>query len=59
VGVTTIRIKRLQNSYTAASVVALVHLKCNIVKKTNAGLVKPEEVKAIELGYRSLSTNIY
>ena len=29
-----------------------------MLKKTNVGLVKPEEVKAFELGYRSQINNI-
>jgi outer membrane receptor protein involved in Fe transport len=39
------------NSYTATSVAASGNPA--LWKKTNVGLVKPEEVKAIELGYRS------
>ncbi len=43
-----------ENSYTASSVQASVASgNTALLKKTNAGLVKPEEVKAIELGYRS------
>jgi outer membrane receptor for ferrienterochelin and colicin len=40
------------NSYTAASVSASGGNPA-LWKKTNVGLVKPEEVKAFELGYRS------
>lgn len=47
------------NSYTAASVQAFAALAGSnpvaaaaLLKKSNAGLVKPETVKAIELGYR-------
>jgi hypothetical protein len=31
----------------------LQELETQLLRKTNANLVKPEEVKAIELGYRS------
>ncbi len=42
------------NSYTYASVLAFGATKNSaLLKKTNVGLVKPEEVKAYELGYRS------
>ena len=42
------------NSYTAASVVAFSSSgNATLLRKTTAGLVKPEEVKAFELGYRS------
>jgi outer membrane cobalamin receptor len=42
------------NSYTAASVAALTATgNPGLLKKTNLAFVKPEEVKAIELGYRS------
>jgi outer membrane cobalamin receptor len=42
------------NSYTAASATAFAAAKNPaLLQKTNLGLVKPEEVKAIELGYRS------
>jgi outer membrane receptor protein involved in Fe transport len=42
------------NSYTASSVGAFAASgNPALLKKTNVGLVKPEEVKAIELGYRS------
>ena len=42
------------NSYTAASVGAFAASgNSALLKKTNVGLVKPEEVKAFELGYRS------
>jgi len=42
------------NSYLASSVVAFAAAgNPALLRKTNAGLVKPEEVKAIELGYRS------
>lgn len=42
------------NSYTAASVGALTATgNPALLKKTNLAFVKPEEVKAIELGYRS------
>ena len=42
------------NSYTATSVTAFSAAgNAALLQKTNAGLVKPEEVKAIELGYRS------
>lgn len=42
------------NSYTAASVAALTATgNPALLKKTNLAFVKPEEVKAIELGYRS------
>ena len=47
------------NSYTASSVTAFAALAVSnpvaaslLLKKSNAGLVKPETVKAIELGYR-------
>ena len=43
-----------ENSYTASSVLAFAAAaNPALLRKTNAGLVKPEEVKAIELGYRS------
>nr|WP_315205345.1 TonB-dependent receptor [uncultured Flavobacterium sp.] len=43
-----------ENSYTASSVLAFAAASNPaLLRKTNAGLVKPEEVKAIELGYRS------
>lgn len=42
------------NSYTATSVSAFsASGNSALLKKTNVGLVKPEEVKAFELGYRS------
>ncbi|TDD99559.1 TonB-dependent receptor [Flavobacterium cellulosilyticum] len=42
------------NSYTKASVGALLATgNPALLRKTNVGLVKPEEVKAFELGYRS------
>ena len=42
------------NSYLASSVLAFAAAgNPALLKKTNAGLVKPEEVKAFELGYRS------
>ncbi|CAM4005326.1 TonB-dependent receptor domain-containing protein [Flavobacterium sinopsychrotolerans] len=42
------------NSYTASSVASFAAAaNPALLRKTNAGLVKPEEVKAIELGYRS------
>lgn len=42
------------NSYTRASVAALTASgNPALLKKTNVGLVKPEEVQAFELGYRS------
>jgi outer membrane receptor protein involved in Fe transport len=42
------------NSYTASSVLAFAAAgNPALLRKTNAGLVKPEEVKAFELGYRS------
>ncbi|MFE3867410.1 TonB-dependent receptor domain-containing protein [Flavobacterium sp. LS2P90] len=42
------------NSYLASSVIAFAAAgNPALLRKTNAGLVKPEEVKAIELGYRS------
>jgi hypothetical protein len=42
------------NSYTAASVGALTATgNPALLKKTNLAFVKPEEVKAIEIGYRS------
>lgn len=57
-----------QNSYTAASVQAFgAFAAANpgntpgaaaLLKKTNVGLVKPEEVKAFELGYRSQINDI-
>jgi len=46
--------KAYNNSYTAASVGAFSATgNPALLKKTNVGLVKPEEVKAFELGYRS------
>ena len=43
-----------ENSYIASSVLAFAAAgNPALLQKTNAGLVKPEEVKAIELGYRS------
>jgi outer membrane receptor protein involved in Fe transport len=43
------------NSYTAASVAALTASgNPALLKKTNLAFVKPEAVKAIELGYRSV-----
>ncbi|CAM2771253.1 TonB-dependent Receptor Plug Domain [Flavobacterium succinicans] len=43
-----------QNSYTASSVTAFSAARNPaLLKKTNVDLVKPEEVKAFELGYRS------
>ncbi|MFM1754058.1 MAG: hypothetical protein RLZZ236_997 [Bacteroidota bacterium] len=58
VGATTVNITGLNaynNSYTAASVAAFTANPTNtsLLKKTNLEFVKPEEVKAIELGYRS------
>lgn len=43
------------NSYTASSVQAFAAAGGNttLLRKTNVGFVKPEEVKAFELGYRS------
>lgn len=42
------------NSYTATSVAAFSAAgNAALLRKTTAGLVKPEEVKAFELGYRS------
>ncbi len=42
------------NSYTASSVTAFAAAgNPALLRKTTAGLVKPEEVKAFELGYRS------
>lgn len=56
-GNTTVTIngtRAYENSYLASSVVAFAAAKNPaLLRKTNAGLVKPEEVKAIELGYRS------
>jgi hypothetical protein len=47
------------NSYTAASVGAFSATgNSALLKKTNVGLVKPEEVKAFELGYRSQISKI-
>ena len=47
-----------ENSYTASSVQASIASgNTALLKKTNAGLVKPEEVKAVELGYRSFINN--
>jgi outer membrane cobalamin receptor len=47
------------NSYTAASVAALSATgNPAALKKTNLEYVKPEEVKAIELGYRSVVNDI-
>jgi outer membrane cobalamin receptor len=47
------------NSYTASSVLAFSAAGGNtaLLKKTNVDLVKPEEVKAFELGYRSFINN--
>ncbi|MDD5149049.1 MAG: TonB-dependent receptor [Flavobacterium sp.] len=46
--------KAYNNSYTAASVGAFSATgNPALLKKTNVGLVKPEEVKAFEIGYRS------
>jgi outer membrane receptor protein involved in Fe transport len=42
------------NSYNTASVAAFAATgNASLLKRTNVGLVKPEEVKAFELGYRS------
>ena len=47
------------NSYTAASVAALSATgNPAALRKTNLDYVKPEEVKAIELGYRSVANDI-
>ena len=47
------------NSYTAASVAALSATgNPAALKKTNLDYVKPEEVKAFELGYRSVFSDI-
>ncbi|WP_291100370.1 MULTISPECIES: TonB-dependent receptor domain-containing protein [unclassified Flavobacterium] len=47
------------NSYTKLSVDQLLATgNPALLKKTNVGLVKPEEVKAFELGYRSQIENI-
>ena len=47
------------NSYTAASVAAFSRTgNTNELKKTNLDFVKPEEVKALELGYRSVVNDI-
>lgn len=47
-----------QNSYTASSVNAFSAARNPaLLKKTNVDLVKPEEVKAFELGYRSFINN--
>ncbi|MEY4962929.1 MAG: hypothetical protein RLZZ323_248 [Bacteroidota bacterium] len=57
-GGTTVNITGLNaynNSYTAASVAALTASgNPALLKKTNLAYVKPEEVKAFELGYRSV-----
>ena len=43
-----------ENSYTASSAMAFAAARNPaLLQKTNANLVKPEEVKAFELGYRS------
>ena len=43
-----------ENSYTASSVLAFAAAaNPALLRKTNAGVVKPEDVKAFELGYRS------
>ncbi|RDI56629.1 TonB-dependent receptor domain-containing protein [Flavobacterium glaciei] len=43
-----------ENSYTASSVIAFAAAgNPALLTKTNADLVKPEEVKAFEIGYRS------
>ena len=56
-GNTTVTIngtRAYENSYLASSVIAFAAAgNPALLRKTNAGLVKPEEVKAIELGYRS------
>lgn len=47
------------NSYTYSSILAFGATKNSaLLKKTNVGLVKPEEVKAYELGYRSQISKI-
>ena len=47
------------NSYTAASVGAFSATgDASLLKKTNLSFVKPEEVKAIELGYRSFIEDV-
>ncbi|MCX8482114.1 MAG: TonB-dependent receptor [Crocinitomicaceae bacterium] len=47
------------NSYTAASVAALAATgNPAVLKKTTLDFVKPEDVKAFELGYRSVFNNI-
>jgi outer membrane receptor protein involved in Fe transport len=47
------------DSYTATSVAAFGATgNSALLKKTNVGLVKPEEVKAFELGYRSQINNV-
>ncbi|MBP6460735.1 MAG: TonB-dependent receptor, partial [Crocinitomicaceae bacterium] len=47
------------NSYTYESVLAFGATKNSaLLKKTNVGLVKPEEVQAYELGYRSQISKI-
>jgi len=53
------------NSYTATSVAAFSALAANdpiagsaLLRKTNINYVKPEEVKAFELGYRSLISDV-
>lgn len=46
------------NSYTASSVGALTATgNPGLLKKTNVNYVKPEQVKAFELGYRSFVSN--
>lgn len=60
--VTMTGVNAYQNSFTRASVGAFstefartgnISEAAKLLKKTNVGLVKPEEVKAFELGYRS------
>ena len=47
------------NSYTRVSFDALTATgNAALLKKTNLNFVKPEEVKAIELGYRSMIKNV-
>ena len=57
--VTITGLNAYNNSYTAASVAAFSRTgNTTYLEKTNLDFVKPEEVKAIELGYRSVFRDI-
>jgi hypothetical protein len=46
------------NSYTASSVGQFSTTSAALLRKTNVDYVKPEQVKAFELGYRSFISDV-